>query len=430
MTSPSLPPVLAATAPASAKLEIGGRPSSISPEPSEREPLRSPGSDAAASADSGSSPRQGLRPGNAKESRADQAQTQQPHVNDGEGEENSWSLFIYDVFCIFWSLVVSIFFRAINARNVHSIPRTGPVIFVVAPHHNQFIDPLILLKHSPRRVYYLVAAKSMRQKFIGFYGRCLRGIPVERAADLAKLGTGSVRVPDPSQQPTRVVGIGTRFTSELKPNERIAIGNASSRVVSVISDTELEVQAPGFSNAGEKIVEALSSKAGASFKCIPHLSYDQTYKAVYDRLNHGECVGIFPEGGSHDRTQMLPLKAGVALMALGAMSANPDLNIKIVPTGLNYFHPSKFRSRAVIEFGYPIEVPREMVELYKRGGDGKRRACNELLETISEALKNVTINTPDYETLQLIQAGRRLYRPGNLHLSMNQQVELTRRFVK
>ena len=38
------------------------------------------------------------------------------------------------------------------------------------------------------------------------------------------------------------------------------------------------------------------------------------YQAVHNRLNAGGCIGIFPEGGSHDRAEMLPLKAGVTLM--------------------------------------------------------------------------------------------------------------------
>lgn len=52
-------------------------------------------------------------------------------------------------------------------------------------------------------------------------------------------------------------------------------------------------------------------------------------------------IGIFPEGGSHDRTELLPLKAGVCIMALGAM-ANYNLNVKIVTLGLNYYRADQF----------------------------------------------------------------------------------------
>ncbi len=41
------------------------------------------------------------------------------------------------------------------------------------------------------------------------------------------------------------------------------------------------------------------------------------YEAVFDKLGQGGIVGIFPEGGSHDRPDLLPIKAGISIMALG-----------------------------------------------------------------------------------------------------------------
>jgi len=69
---------------------------------------------------------------------------------------------------------------------------------------------------------------------------------------------------------------------------------------------------------------------------LPKLDQSFMYDAVWARLKEGGCVGIFPEGGSHDRTQMLPLKAGVCIMALGAMTKNCK-PVRIVPCGFNYF---------------------------------------------------------------------------------------------
>jgi glycerol-3-phosphate O-acyltransferase / dihydroxyacetone phosphate acyltransferase len=133
-------------------------------------------------------------------------------------------------------------------------------------------------------------------------------------------------------------------------------------------------------------------------------------------------------------------------MALGALAANPNCGLKIVPCGMNYFHAHKFRSRAVIEFGNPIEVPNELVESYKRGE--KREAVGSLLETIYQSLVSVTVTSPDYDTLmvcnpypfnygfgelivkKLIQAVRRLYRPAHKKLPLPMVVELNRRLVK
>jgi hypothetical protein len=53
---------------------------------------------------------------------------------------------------------------------------------------------------------------------------------------------------------------------------------------------------------------------------------------------------LFPEGGSHDRTELLPLKAGFAIMALGTVAAHPGAPLFIVPTGLYYFRAHAFRS--------------------------------------------------------------------------------------
>ncbi|SRR5258705_22246 len=106
-------------------------------------------------------------------------------------------------------------------------------------------------------------------------------------------------------------------------------------------------------------------------------------------------------GGSHDRTDLLPLKAGVAIMALGAMANNPGLRVRIVPVGLSYFHAHRFRSRAVVEFGSALDVPSELVEQFKGGGDGRREASSKLLDVIYDALKTVTIRAPNYETLMV-----------------------------
>ena len=88
-------------------------------------------------------------------------------------------------------------------------------------------------------------------------------------------------------------------------------------------------------------------------------------------------------------------------MALGAMAANPGLHVQIVPVGLSYFHPERYRSRAVVEFGKPIPVPQDLVEHFKKGGSAKRDATGKLLDVIYEALKTVTLRAPDYDTLMV-----------------------------
>ena len=86
-------------------------------------------------------------------------------------------------------------------------------------------------------------------------------------------------------------------------------------------------------------------------------------------------------------------------MALGSLAADPDSGLRIVPCGMNYFHAHKFRSRAVVEFGTPMEVPKELVDMYRSGE--RREAIRRLLTLIYQALVAVTVTSPDYDTLMV-----------------------------
>ncbi|KAJ7604047.1 hypothetical protein DFH06DRAFT_1003045 [Mycena polygramma] len=338
---------------------------------------------------------------------------------------------------LFWRMITQIFFREIRSRGSFNIPKEGPVIFVGAPHNNQFLDMLLGLevyKESKRRVQFLVAAASMQRAFIGFWARLINSIPVARAADSIKPGTGRVRLsPD---DPCTVIGEGTKFLTEFKPRMQImlpkSLASPAAEILEVISDTELKIKKE-FSADGtkctEKVKEAMGTE-GLEFRKLPFIDQQDMYRHVYDALNRGGSIGIFPEGGSHDRTDLLPLKAGVSIMALGAMANDPNLRVKLVPVGLSYFHAHKFRSRAVVEFGRALDVPAELVDMFKLGGPQKREAVAKFLDLIFNALKTVTVRAPDYDTLMLIQAVRRLYKTPGQHLTLGQVVELNRRLLE
>lgn len=292
----------------------------------------------------------------------------------------------------------------------------------------------------------------MNRWLIGWFARKVGAVPVGRALDMVKPGSGAVYLPDPISDPLLIRGVGTKFDSaEVQIGGLLVLPSingtaANSEIAEVISAEELRLkklfkgaaamrQLTGRDDVDENgkltnqdIKGAKNGFEGSKFKLAPKVDQTQVYDAVFDRLSAGGAVGIFPEGGSHDRTELLPLKAGVAIMALGALAANPDSGLKIVPCGMNYFHAHKFRSRAVVEFGPPVEVPKELVELYKSGE--RREAVSQLLDTVYNALVAVTVTSPDYDTLMLIQAARRLYNPTGKKLPLPMVVELNRRLVK
>lgn len=103
----------------------------------------------------------------------------------------------------------------IGGHGTWKIPSTEPVLFVCAPHANQFLDPVIVMQCVNRRIGFLTAAKSMRRKFIGAYARAMGSIPVERIQDVTEKGTGKVKI-----QGKLAEGIGTKFTKQLQPGRQ------------------------------------------------------------------------------------------------------------------------------------------------------------------------------------------------------------------
>lgn len=298
----------------------------------------------------------------------------------------------------------------------------------MAPHANQFVDPMMLLCSSDRNVGFLIAKKSYDKVVIGAFAKALGSIPVTRAQDMVTKGAGTVYIQSDNLVTLR--GKGTKFTSQLKPKSTISIGSFSMEVISVNSDTEAALKAPVDDKEALAIITSKEKGVftGSNYTIMPHVNQSSMFAEVTRRLLSKQTIGIFPEGGSHDRTEMLPLKPGVAIMAFEALSVNPELKLAIVPVGLHYFQADQFRSRAVLEYGDPISIPQDLIMKYLDGGEAKRECVGILMDTINVALKALTVQAPSYENLMAIQAARRLY-SGDEHLDIDAAVKLSGRFA-
>ena len=153
---------------------------------------------------------------------------------------------------------------------------------------------------------------------------------------------------------------------------------------------------------------------------------EDAFAVLYDVIESGNCIGIFPEGISHVESQLSKLKTGAARVAL-AVAARGKVSIKIVPCGLNYIHRHRFRSQVLIEFGEPIVIDDAWIQKYKQN---ERESVRELTDHLTTALTSVTLNAPDWRTLRIIQTVRRLYKPATAKLTPSKYIELNRRFVE
>lgn len=251
---------------------------------------------------------------------------------------------VYDLFLWVFTAIVDLFFREIHPRSTWKVPKSGPVIFVAAPHANQFVDPIILMRllrhEANRRVSFLVAEKSLKRPFIGWGSRMAGAIGVGRALDLTKPAEGKIYLPDPENDPCLVRGIGTNFEAKgfqiggLVVLPSINNESANAEILEILGPQELRLKKPFKGNVpyeqltgkkphqsngdlqnGEeadgdihKQIHRARDENGTSFKNAPKVDQSKVYDKVFKALSLGGCVGIFPEGGSHDRTELLPLK--------------------------------------------------------------------------------------------------------------------------
>ena len=151
----------------------------------------------------------------------------------------------------------------------------------------------------------------------------------------------------------------------------------------------------------------------------------KAFERLYEVLEGGDCMGIFPEGISHVESQLTQLKTGTARIAL-SVTARGNAAVKIIPCGLNYIHRHRFRSQVLIEFGEPIDISDSLVESFQRD---EQATVKNLTNVLATALSDVTLNAPDWQILRFIQTTRRLYKPATAELTPGQYVELSRRFV-
>jgi glycerol-3-phosphate O-acyltransferase/dihydroxyacetone phosphate acyltransferase len=327
---------------------------------------------------------------------------------------------------IFFHSILSIFFREVQVIGRENIPRFGPCIFTVN-HANQFMDAVMVFSTCEHKISYLMAEASWRRRIVGDIAWAMDVVPVKRAQDSAKRGNGMVSLAtlDRDTRTILVIGRNTFFVADLSPGDKIRIeGSAVGlKVLNIEGDHKMTVDGIDFpegvplpdENVGYDILGRVDTKV--------------VFEKVLDKLTAGGAVGIFPEGGSHDRTELLPLKAGVALIAYSAFEKIGQ-SVPIVPVGLNYFRAHRWRGRAVIEYGQPISLNPKTMPDYEAGGLRRRNVCNQLLENIETSMKSVIVSTPDFETLELIHTARRLYQRKTGPMNISEKQDLSRRFAE
>jgi 1-acyl-sn-glycerol-3-phosphate acyltransferase len=128
----------------------------------------------------------------------------------------------------------------------------------------------------------------------------------------------------------------------------------------------------------------------------------ETFARCHELLAKGGALAIFPEGTSHDRPALQPLKSGAARIALEAEARFGPLGLRILPVGLLFEEKTAFRSRALVVVGEPIAAAPPTA------GESAA-AARALTAAVEEGLRRVTLNFESWDEARLIDRAAELF---------------------
>lgn len=119
---------------------------------------------------------------------------------------------------------------------------------------------------------------------------------------------------------------------------------------------------------------------------------EAAFEQSFEHLEKKGVLFIAPEGVSWMHRFVRPLKTGTARIAFGAEARRDwQLDVKIIPIGLTYSAPDRFRSASVVHVGAPV-FPRDWIETWSEDPEA---AVDDLTLSLENQLKHLTVHCRD-----------------------------------
>ncbi|MEE2750303.1 MAG: 1-acyl-sn-glycerol-3-phosphate acyltransferase [Myxococcota bacterium] len=140
----------------------------------------------------------------------------------------------------------------------------------------------------------------------------------------------------------------------------------------------------------------------------------QSLDALANAVATGSYAALFPEGVSHDNPHPLALKTGAARLYYRARALRPDSAHppKIIPVGLHYDRKKVYRSRAMVAFHAPLELPEDLdIDPPEDESLEEAKARNlALTQQIESSLSTAALAAESWELHALMHRARKLVR--------------------
>ncbi|MDR9468809.1 1-acyl-sn-glycerol-3-phosphate acyltransferase [Marinospirillum sp.] len=185
----------------------------------------------------------------------------------------------------------------------------------------------------------------------------------------------------------------------------LAANHPSSILDSVLLTTELS-RPVSYLAKSELFRSPLLARIYTSLGAIPiqrgqgEAAKRTAFQQVFQRLEEGKCVGIFPEGRNSPHLQLANLRSGTAQMALEVEANNEyQLGLVVVPVGINFQNRELFMSSVLLRFGEAVRVA-DFADLHQRD---PQEAILQLTRHLEQRLRQEANHIEDLRLSQLIE---------------------------
>lgn len=120
------------------------------------------------------------------------------------------------------------------------------------------------------------------------------------------------------------------------------------------------------------------------------------FEKCFSILNDEKTIEIFAEGDHHLERRVIPLKKGFARIILGTLQKHPDLDIKIVPVGINYDSHTNYPCSTSIYYGEPINA-NDYINV-----ENPDLKFTEIIKVVYDAMKKLTLHVEDRKNYDAI----------------------------
>ena len=212
--------------------------------------------------------------------------------------------------------------------------------------------------------------------------------------------------------------LSVSFEKEIPSDKPIVLlSNHQSAFMDAILIAVLMKRPLHFMTRGESFLRPINRWILAKLNMVPIYRKEHTpglthknFKIIQnyiDLLKNNGALLTFPEGVNKTDQHLHPFKTGSARIILGAAAQSGyELDIAVIPVGLNYTDPHQFRSDVQVNFGSPIPL-KEYYKVYK---SSNRPAVNALTMAAEQSVEALMINYDDEQMAHLSKEIELLYK--------------------